>query len=95
MWARCRLEGLDELPDDCDVEGPGLLGRGDDLVSGQNEPKATCVTNIKKMYQQNVSLVKKRVLHYNNCKLYQKNIFYYWNECKKCYDYFEFQLKMS
>ena len=48
VWARCRLEGLDELPDDCDVEGPGLLGRGDDLVSGQNEPKATCVTNIKK-----------------------------------------------
>ena len=44
MWARCRLEGLDELPDDCDVEGPGLLGRGDDLVSGQQEPKATCVT---------------------------------------------------
>ena len=41
-------ELFDDLVRNNLVEGPGLLGRGDDLVSGQNEPKATCVTNIKK-----------------------------------------------
>ena len=34
----------DELPDDGDMEGPGLLGSGDDLVRRQQEPVHTCST---------------------------------------------------
>jgi hypothetical protein len=40
------LQSLDELPDDSNVEGPGLLRCGDNLIRWQYESVQTCSINI-------------------------------------------------